>query len=305
MSLMNLTRYFSHKDLKLAYETHKTVSVIPNSRGTLDIIDTEGKGRKAKYTYPEVGFYSLMVLKCVGEFMASGPVIIRPTVETCREFLNTEVRIPFKDYRQPFPIVGVELPREIMADVKPSLLLMWHLDSSHIISFNEVYVQQTNQRSSHIAIINDKHHTIEDAIIRAHDQCNADTREITNNIRQYVHIALNLCLLAANREIRTTKLDKHAERHRRARDNEHQFLGAMEYQEIVFRHIARPEHIPRPFDYVPGTQGREQAAQRRSGHNKWVWYGPGKKQKKLIWVDAYYTKGGPPEGKDPQTIILE
>jgi hypothetical protein len=54
----------------------------------------------------------LASLYCYSRAVAFGPKVLQPSLEQCVALENTELRIPFAMYKQPFPSVIVEFPKE-------------------------------------------------------------------------------------------------------------------------------------------------------------------------------------------------
>lgn len=60
-------------------------------------------------------------LYAVSRLIAEGPKVFRPTTEQCQAMEHVELRLPMSQYRQAFPTMLVEFPREYLETVKARL----------------------------------------------------------------------------------------------------------------------------------------------------------------------------------------
>jgi hypothetical protein len=225
-------------------------------------------------------------------FMHSGPIIIRPAPELCELMAVTEVRINAADYRQPYEVIGVELPRSLVGDDHPCLVMVWNPQPGIIMCWCSV---RRTGMTYHNRISIDLP-TIEDRLIQGEAYCD-DEREHAIMVRGQ-RLAINLCLLMAHRSTDLTPLPPKVARNRRAGDPRLRALARRQFQRVIFRDlVVKPS--PRS---IGGGGGIEQNAQLRKGHWKMVPHGIKMSLRKLAWIEPYWTKGGEDEGERPITI---
>ena len=94
--------------------------------------------RRAKFSAADL-FHVLSVSKAI----ADGPKLFRPTVEQCEALENTEIKVPFDFYQQPFPTVIIEIPREYRQKIfelhkveSPQYIICYHDSKSKVIAVN-------------------------------------------------------------------------------------------------------------------------------------------------------------------------
>src|SRR3954447_22901192 len=101
--MLPLSRYFSNGALAAAWQIGPSFTVTESLEGV-------------HFTYPG-GLLpgeaeSVPLTGCLYNYMRQGPVIARPSLALCRTLANTDLPVTLEDYRQPWPILGVEWPAE-------------------------------------------------------------------------------------------------------------------------------------------------------------------------------------------------
>lgn len=79
--------------------------------------------------------------------LAGGPKIFRPTPDQCEALQHAEARYSFKDYRQPFPVIILEIPQEYKEILKvkydiqdsPQYVLVNHDEKNRFITVSAFY----------------------------------------------------------------------------------------------------------------------------------------------------------------------
>ena len=72
-------------------------------------------------------------------FMKRGPVIVRPGPDLAAALMDTEIRVPVSEYRQPFPIMGVvDEGRLVMVWHAPPMLNVWAMHASGMTYFLKI-----------------------------------------------------------------------------------------------------------------------------------------------------------------------
>lgn len=104
--------------------------------------------------------------------LADGPKIFRPTPEQCEALENAEARYSFSDYKQPFPVIILEIPqhyREILkakygTEDAPKFVLVNHDDKNKFIAVSAFYSK--SNIITHITPDREEYKTIEDSLTK-------------------------------------------------------------------------------------------------------------------------------------------
>lgn len=293
----DLTRYFPATLLDSAYEMSDEVSVRVTEDPTRPIL-TEAHSRRmvAWMSNPRIGMADRWVMptmvRALGLFMKESPVIIRPSAELAGAMADTEIRVPVAEYRQPFPVMGVELPPSITGPFYPCISLVWRLDARMVL----IFTFDRRTEVTYDARIGNDLPTIEDRLARAEG---ADTDEERRLIHLGNRAAVNLCLLASHRQTRIEEYDPAVARRRQRADPRVAALAAREVRELTFRDlILRDRPAPDP---AGGEHGQHQRRHVRRGHWKNVPHGPRHSLRRYQWIDSYAAGGG---DEELPTVIL-
>lgn len=108
--------------------------------------------------------------------LAGGPKLFRPTPEQCIALENTEATFPFDMYRQPYPVVIIEIPDGYRTHLKnkygvadtPSHVLVNHDDKDHYIAVSAFV--SNNNIITHLTPKREEYATIEDSIVKNRDR---------------------------------------------------------------------------------------------------------------------------------------
>lgn len=104
--------------------------------------------------------------------LADGPKIFRPTPLQCEALQHAEARYAFKDYKQPFPVIILEIPEEYREQLKsqygiddsPKYVLVNHDDKNQFITVSAFY--NKNNIITHITPNRVEYETIEDSLVK-------------------------------------------------------------------------------------------------------------------------------------------
>lgn len=108
--------------------------------------------------------------------LAEGPKIFRPTPLQCEALQHAEARYAFKDYKQPFPVITLEIPAEYQVQLKqkygidesPQYVLVTHDDKNQFITVSAFY--NKSNIITHITPNRAEYATIEDSLVRNRDR---------------------------------------------------------------------------------------------------------------------------------------
>lgn len=281
---VDLTRYYKTDILNLSRVLSQFIEISPGETPK-QCVDINATG-PAKALIRELGsgrgtVACLMGYKTIGEFQKAGPVFIRPSLTLCKALMDTELNFSVYDYHQPFPIIGFELPQEIMGPHSPSLVLVNQITQGAIFA---TFQSRVEKDVNYDVTIGDDSMTLEE---RVSDEWNGTTEEkkLTATVWR---ICLNLGMLAATRQTRIEPLDKKVQHHRARNDERLNVLAGRVCQEISFRDLIvyeKPERSKEIF-----AEGKPQKVQHRRGHWKQIRYGPQHSLTRRGWINDYYTK---------------
>lgn len=116
--------------------------------------------------------------------LAGGPKIFRPTPLQCEALQHAEARYAFKDYKQPFPVITLEIPEEYRRqlqqkygiDESPRYVLVNHDDKNRFITVSAFY--NKGNIITHITPDRAEYATIEDSLVRNRERRQDDVQEI-------------------------------------------------------------------------------------------------------------------------------
>lgn len=116
--------------------------------------------------------------------LAGGPKIFRPTALQCEALQHAEARYAFKDYRQPFPVITLEIPEEYRQQLKekygidesPRYVLVNHDDKNRFITVSAFY--NKGNIITHITPDRAEYETIEASLVRNRDRRQDSVHEV-------------------------------------------------------------------------------------------------------------------------------
>ena len=116
--------------------------------------------------------------------LAGGPKIFRPTAMQCAALEHSEARFAFKDYKQPFPVITLEIPQEYRTqlsrqygiDETPQYVLVNHDDKNRFITVSAFYSK--NNIITHITPDRTEYKTIEQSLTKNRERRQDEIQEV-------------------------------------------------------------------------------------------------------------------------------
>ena len=116
--------------------------------------------------------------------LAGGPKIFRPTAMQCEALEHSEARFAFKDYKQPFPVITLEIPQEYRMNLKlkygidesPQYVLVNHDDKNSFITVSAFYSK--NNIITHITPDRTEYETIEQSLMKNRERRQDEIQEV-------------------------------------------------------------------------------------------------------------------------------
>jgi len=211
--MINLNDYFDVENLKAAQLLEP---MIRYAGGRLDL----------PYGFSTADGPSLVQLRCLSEYLRS-PVVVRPPLALCRTLANIDLPITLDEYRQPWPVLGIEWPDAIAPP--RTLTLLWRPDPDRVWLFTPTPEGRFLHKHFTGPATLDGH--LADTILNDL----SDAEEATS--RHIARIALNLGLLLTHKAHRLTRLPEHVVRNRRHRDPEVRRQARRQAQLVLFRDL--------------------------------------------------------------------
>lgn len=247
--------------------------------------------------------------------LSGGPKIFIPSEEDCEALENTECTMSFQDYKQPYPVVIIEFPKEY----KRRLAKMWGVKNgpSHVIahhcpekSFIAVYaVFDRNNVIGLITPMRPEYKTIEDAIVKTRKDNASDIQAAELAQR----LAMNFCMVMVLLGVRQTgPLDpkdyEHAKKLSRSSEIKKAILGKKLMESTLYRiefinqkiKLYDEETVKPRRDNEPGEPSRISPKPHwRRGHYRKQRCGPNLSEEKLLFIKPVLVRadlfGGTPE----------
>ena len=116
--------------------------------------------------------------------LAGGPKIFRPTAMQCEALQHAEARYAFKDYKQPFPVITLEIPedyRKLLQEKygikeSPQYVIVNHDDKNRFINVSSFYSK--SNIITHITPDRAEYETIEESLVRNRERRQDDVKEV-------------------------------------------------------------------------------------------------------------------------------
>lgn len=108
--------------------------------------------------------------------LAGGPKLFKPTIHQCQALQHSEARYNFDQYKQPYPVIILEIPHEYRAYLKdefkientPKFVLVFHDEKRKFITVSAFYAQ--DNVITHITPWREEYDTIEDSLVKNRDR---------------------------------------------------------------------------------------------------------------------------------------
>lgn len=237
---------------------------------------------------------ALCVVEMHGRLAADGPKLFKPSAAQCLAMERVDVRVPIADYRQPYPALIVELPDDYRHAVAarcsvtaacPRYVFVRHWDAANggpaFFSFGSIGGDEL------LYFFQDRHEfpTMEDAL-RTHATRNAGEEAVSEAMTR---VCVNLCLLLTIHGCRRQSSNpRELERLRRRADDAsvvqrrtHVEFVTLE-RDVVVRHEVAPKRAAQGGTHAsPGPHWRR-------GHVRNVPCGPGRREKRLVFVPPVF-----------------
>lgn len=237
------------------------------------------------------------------KILGSGQKTIQLSQEWCEAFENTELNLSWRDYRQPFPTMVVELPSSY-AELKfvpgagnyPEYVAVHHDAQRNLI------VSEIGLPNSQISLILPFRHdiTIEECLARmlllSIDDVGLPTAGVESLLTPFYRIALNamiamtygtdwskLDLTQQQRQTRKTLKIRAGGKDRETAQMARIRLGIMP-NFFAFHQTIKAFEESSPPQSPSTTSGSPKKPHWRHGHWRWQAVGKGRKERELIWI---------------------
>lgn len=153
-------------------------------------------------TSAEQDVVNSFLLMALARSVAGGPKVFQPTLEDCEALENTACTMAFEDYKQPYPVVIIEFPKEYRQKLAnlwnvpkgPTHVIVHHEPEKGFITVNAFF--DRNNIISHITPARPEYKTIEDAITYNQDKPGVrDTGEDFKVAELAQRLAVNFCMV--------------------------------------------------------------------------------------------------------------
>jgi len=250
-------------------------------------------------------------LFCTAMMLEGGAKVMRPSARLCDVLKNVQLRIEANEYAQPYDGLGVILPGTLFDGSKDRIATSTWMPGCpiHIILFDEPRAGHdgvTNTTQLHIN--SPPGETIEGSLSES-VFIEGEERPGAVEFQKVVSVArivINLCLFAVERGVRILPLDARAEKRRRKSHHDGRMarLAARDAQEVVIQDLDLILRATSPAtDGIDVLAGHRQRRHRRRGHWKMQAYGPGRTQRKRLFVNSYMVHADDGPDGEVQSIL--
>lgn len=235
--------------------------------------------------------------------IAYGPKVFQPTFEDCVSLENTECNMSFADYKQPYPAIIIEFPKEYKHRLAqawkvpkvPSHMIVLHDSEKGFINVNAFFDRQNVL--AYMAAARPEYETIEDAIV-VNRRDDSDQEYRVAELAQ--RLAVNFCMVMVLMGVRQTgplepAAFAKAQKMAKAKDKRKAELG----QKLINSALYKVEFIQQRIKLYEEEflQPRQPTARVglevhrpspkphwRRGHYRQQPFGPGSAMRKLIFI---------------------
>jgi hypothetical protein len=202
-----------------------------------------------------------------------------------------------EEYRQPWPILGIEWPAEMNGIANPSLTLVWHATPGTLILFTSCRSEKEFVHSFFMG-----QGTL-DSQIDDNEMHGLDELESVTT-RTIARMSLNLGLLLTHKAHRVLRLPDEIHRKRKHRDRATRLDAHQRAQPVLFRELDMLLKWQQKTVQVSDPTGLRLAPHFRRGHWKRVAHGPRHSLHRLDWIEPYWTGGGLGDGQESPVTLL-
>ncbi len=252
---------------------------------SLRVVGEDGELPACDWLY----FYALV------ETLRGGAKVIQTTPEMMRILGHVELNMHLDDYAQPYPGVGVIVPGSLVGGKDCLVVSAWRPGKGITMS-----CQATNFH--HWTIGPNFKGILEDALV------SLDEEEVGDGLifDRIFRAVLNLNLFALEKGLKTLPLTTQAEKRRRkARTDERMArLAARDAQVVVIQDLDLILRATSPSTVEGEAPGLwRQRMHRRRGHWKMQAFGPGRSQRRRIFVQSYMVHAADNPDGEVQSVL--
>lgn len=298
---LDLCRYLPRRFIELAENFGGAVEATPSAASVQVSLSAPAAhlaamGIEEARVSADERWMTLLMVRCLHLFLTQGPVVAQPGEDLCRDLLDTEIRLDLADVRMPFPVIALELPRAIAGSHPPFLIFLWHVAPERLVAW--VHLPEVGFALHQTFVAGQ---SIE-ATILANPAHNLPDNEARRLVIQGFRAAINVALVMAHQGFDLEPLSARAARNRKSPDGRLRRLAHREPQRAIVRHLRPRLPAPAPQGVDPEPEsGLTVAPHRVKGHWRRQTCGDGGRDRKVIWVQPYWTGREIPPS--PPTIL--
>lgn len=183
-------------------EKHPTIPMLTMYKVHWHLLFGRPCNRLVDEIWKQPGGTLLPWLECLGNLVANGPKVFRPTLEQCESMEQVEINMAVTDYRQPFPAMVVEFPKEYREKVatkhglqqyRPRIVMLrWY--EEHAAMFGGIPFDGRREDITYVFQDRQEFPTIEHALQMHVEQPKEDS--IVSEV--YTRVAMNLMLMLSH-----------------------------------------------------------------------------------------------------------
>jgi hypothetical protein len=229
--------------------------------------------------------------------LKGGAKVINLPPKIARVFLAVDLNLTIEDYVQPYEAVGVVIPAATIGRKRDVIAnLFWRPEIGFVMG---CFLGQSE--SNHFNITPGMGKTIEE-ILSDPQFCSGMTASDQMENRNILRIAMNACLFAVERGVKPERVDRKARQRRNAKTKSgnavHARVIEIQNLDLFLKPSSQDEGGGEGIEH---SEGRKQAMHRRRGHWKMQAFGPGRSQRRPIFVHSYMVHSDP--SKEVGSII--
>lgn len=245
-------------------------------------------------------------LEALGEMVVDGVKLFRPSAEQCSAMEQVEINIPIRDYRQPYPAMVIEFPREYRESLTartgrkdvPRFVIVRHHEQQAAFFSGCSFERHSPNSPGHAPELTyffqdrPEFATVEDAL-NTH-VCQTDAESVISE--SMTRVAMNLCLLLTQYPTRTGPSSPDTYRKAVDRRDAPGAKGeANRFEAANHVHVVslQQDIIVRETRSSPGPHeptGRQMPPHWRKGHWRRQRYGAGREQVKTVFIRPVFVR---------------
>jgi hypothetical protein len=285
-----LNRYFKDHENSKILITRKwyNIQLLGNGTPAIDINFEKIKELPTHFLQAlKSSKYATFNVICMVEAVKEGKKVIAPSFEQCLALENVEIKVPYEDFRMPFPALFVELPHQYFLSLQerfpnPSVPNSAIMYQKHEIGFLCVSLLATKDNPSITFTMNNKEvsGTIEEHLTYLETKGGTDSLNEQKMVKILQRVLINYCLLLTNYG---HKVIGHINRKGRVnpKEGEMVFIGLHQNIKKIFK--------TREYEDKGGTHASPQSHW-RSGYWRNQPYGEKSKLRKQIFIQPVFVR---------------